>query len=103
MPYAFTEQGVAMLSSVLRSQIAIDVNIQIMRAFVSMRHFMTDNISVFNRLETMEYIQLEMQKHQSETDKRIAEVFRRLGESSKSAVNSSSTLTAITPNILPSR
>lgn len=82
MPYAFTEQGVAMLSSVLRSQIAIDVNIQIMRAFVSMRHFMTDNISVFNRLETMEYIQLEMQKHQSETDKRIAEVFRRLDESS---------------------
>ena len=82
MPYAFTEQGVAMLSSVLRSQIAIDVNIQIMRAFVSMRHFMTDNISVFNRLETMEYIQLEMQKHQSETDKRISEVFRRLDENS---------------------
>lgn len=37
--YAFTEQGVAMLSSVLRSQTAIEVNIQIMRAFVSMRHF----------------------------------------------------------------
>ena len=38
--YAFTEQGVAMLSSVLRSKTAIEVNIQIMRAFVSMRHFM---------------------------------------------------------------
>jgi hypothetical protein len=39
MPYAFTEQGVAMLSSVLKSQKAIDVNIQIMRIFVKLRHF----------------------------------------------------------------
>ncbi len=75
LPYAFTEQGVAMLSSVLRSQTAIDVNIQIMRAFVSMRHFMLNNASVFSRLETIEYYQLEMQQHQQETDKRIDEVF----------------------------
>ena len=80
MPYAFTEQGVAMLSSVLRSQTAIEVNIQIMRAFVSMRHFMVNNASVFSRLETIEYHQLEMQQHQQETDKRIEEVFRRLDE-----------------------
>ena len=80
LPYAFTEQGVAMLSSVLRSQTAIDVNIRIMRAFVSMRHFMVNNASVFSRLETMEYHQLEMQQHQQETDKRIDEVFRRLDE-----------------------
>ena len=46
MPYAFTEQGVAMLSSVLRSKTAIEVNIQIMRAFVSMRHFMVNNASI---------------------------------------------------------
>ena len=80
LPYAFTEQGVAMLSSVLRSQTAIDVNIQIMRAFVSMRHFMVNNASVFSRLETIEYHQLEMQQHQQETDKRIDDVFRRLDE-----------------------
>ena len=80
LPYALTEQGVAMLSSVLRSQTAIDVNIRIMRAFVSMRHFMVNNASVFSRLETMEYHQLEMQQHQQETDKRIEEVFRRLDE-----------------------
>ena len=80
LPYAFTEQGVAMLSSILRSQTAIVVNIQIMRAFVSMRHFITNNASVFSRLETMEYHQLEMQQHQQETDKRIDEVFRRLDE-----------------------
>ena len=79
-PNAFTEQGVAMLSSVLRSQTAIEVNIQIMRAFVSMRHFMVNNASVFNRLETMEYHQLEMQQHLQESDKRIDEVFRRLDE-----------------------
>ena len=87
MPYAFTEQGVAMLSSVLRSQTAIDVNIQIMRAFVSMRHFMVKNASVFSRLETIEYHQLEILQHQQDTDKhleesdkRIEEVFRRLDE-----------------------
>ena len=78
--YAFTEQGVAMLSSVLRSQTAIEVNIQIMRAFVSMRHFMVNNASVFSRLEAIEYHQLEMQQHQQETDKRIDDVFRRLDE-----------------------
>ena len=85
--YAFTEQGVAMLSSVLRSQTAIEVNIQIMRAFVSMRHFMVNNASVFSRLETMEYHQLEILQHQQDTDKnidatnkRIEEVFRRLDE-----------------------
>ena len=85
--YAFTEQGVAMLSSVLRSQTAIEVNIQIMRAFVSMRHFMVSNASVFSRLETMEYHQLEILQHQQDTDKhieatnkRIDEVFRRLDE-----------------------
>ncbi len=80
--YAFTEQGVAMLSTVLRSETAIGVSIRIMDAFVSMRHFIAANAEVLQRLSTMEYIQLEMQKHQSETDKRIAEVFRRLDESS---------------------
>ena len=69
-----------MLSSILRSQTAIEVNIRIMRAFVSMRHFMVNNASVFSRLETMEYHQLEMQQHLQETDKRIDEVFRRLDE-----------------------
>ena len=80
MPYVFTENGVAMLSSVLRSDTAIEVNIRIMRAFTSMRHFLQNNAEVFQRLSTMEYHQLEMQQHQQETDKRIDEVFRRLDE-----------------------
>ena len=80
MPYVFTEQGVAMLSSVLRSKIAIEVNIRIMRAFVSMRHFMASNTAIFQRLETIEYHQLEMQKQQDVANDRIDEVFRRLDE-----------------------
>ncbi len=80
MPYVFTENGVAMLSSVLRSDTAIEVNIRIMRAFTSMRHFLLNNADVFQRLSTMEYHQLEMQQHLQESDKRIEEVFRRLDE-----------------------
>ena len=78
--YVFTEQGVAMLSTVLRSETAIRVSIRIMDAFVAMRRFMVTNAEVFQRLSTMEYHQLEMQQHQQETDKRIDEVFRRLDE-----------------------
>lgn len=78
LPYAFTEQGIAMLSSVLKSQTAVDVNIRIMRAFVSMRRFIATNAQLFQRLETIEYHQLEMKQHQEVTDKRIDEVFKRL-------------------------
>ena len=78
LPYAFTEQGIAMLSSVLKSQTAVEVNIRIMRAFVSMRRFISTNAQLFQRLETIEYHQLEMKQHQEETDKRIDEVFKRL-------------------------
>ena len=78
LPYAFTEQGIAMLSSVLKSQTAVEVNIRIMRAFVSMRRFIATNSQLFQRLETIEYHQLEMKQHQEVTDKRIDEVFKRL-------------------------
>lgn len=78
LAYAFTEQGIAMLSSVLRSPMAIDVNIRIMRAFVAMRRFIISNAQLFQRIETIEYHQLEMKQHQEQTDKRIDEVFKRL-------------------------
>lgn len=77
-PYAFTENGVAMLSSVLRSKTAIEVNIRIMRAFSAMRGFMMSNARVFQRLETLEHHQLLLQQHQSDTDKKIEEVLNRL-------------------------
>ena len=73
--YAFTEQGVAMLSTVLRSETAIRVSIRIMDAFVAMRRFMVTNAEVFQRLSTMEYHQLEMQQHLQESDKRIEDRF----------------------------
>ena len=86
-PYAFTEQGVAMLSGVLKSSTAVEANIRIMRAFVSMRHFMVNNAAVFQRLETIEFNQLESNKvqakilaHQEVQDHRIDEIFRRLDE-----------------------
>jgi hypothetical protein len=54
IPYAFTEQGVAMLSSVLRSQRAIEVNIAIMRTFVQLRRLMDSNRDLARRIEAME-------------------------------------------------
>ena len=58
MPYAFTENGVAMLSSVLRSERAIEVNIRIMRAFTQMRNFIRKHGSLFQRLDRLEMKQL---------------------------------------------
>lgn len=78
MPYVFTEQGISMLSTVLHSPTAIAVSIKIMDAFVSMRRFIATNAQLFQRLETIEYHQLEMKQHQEVTDKRIDEVFKRL-------------------------
>ncbi len=54
LPHVFTEQGVAMLSSVLRSKIAVEVNILIMRAFVEMRRFLINNASVFEKFHQID-------------------------------------------------
>lgn len=54
LPYAFTEQGVAMLSSVLRSQQAVRVNIEIMRAFVRLRQVMSTQADLIRRLDELE-------------------------------------------------
>jgi hypothetical protein len=54
LPFAFTEQGVAMLSSVLRSKQAIDVNIKIMRIFVRMRKLIATNQEILKKIEKLE-------------------------------------------------
>jgi hypothetical protein len=54
LPYAFTEQGVAMLSSVLRSPRAVEVNIAIMRTFVQLRRLMDSNRELARKIEAME-------------------------------------------------
>lgn len=83
LPYAFTESGIAMLSGVLRSPQAVSMNIQIMRAFVAMRRFLTSNAQVFQRLEVIEHTQLSLVAHQEVTDKKLEEVFRRLDDRSE--------------------
>ncbi len=80
MPYAFTENGVAMLSSVLRSKTAIEVNIRIMRAFTAIRSFLMSNAHMFKRLETIEHNYLLVNRHLSEHDKKFEEVLSRLDD-----------------------
>lgn len=67
-PYAFTEQGIAMLSAVLKSDIAVDVSIKIMNSFVKMRKFLLSNKEMFARLDRVELKQLE-------TDQKLEKVF----------------------------
>lgn len=68
MPYVFTEQGIAMLSAVLKSDVAVEVSIKIMNSFVEMRKFLLSNKEMFARLDRVELKQLE-------TDKKLEEVF----------------------------
>ena len=70
-PYAFTEQGVAMLATVIRTDIAVDVSIKIMDAFIAMRKFLNSNGQVFERLTNIEYKLLEH-------DKKFDNVFNQL-------------------------
>ena len=71
LPYAFTEQGVAMLSAVLKSETAVKMSIQIMKAFVAMRKFMLVNAQIFQRLDKIEW-------HQITTDSKIEELFDKM-------------------------
>ena len=75
LPFAFTEQGCAMLSSVLRSETAVQVSIQIMKAFVSMRHFVQSNSQIFAELKSIREHQLNTDIHLKESDKRIDQLF----------------------------
>ncbi|MBU1052727.1 MAG: ORF6N domain-containing protein [Proteobacteria bacterium] len=77
MPYVFTEQGVAAISTVLTSERAIEVNIQIMRAFVTMRRFISSNAKVFQRLDAIERKQIE---YKSESDHKFEQIFNAIEE-----------------------
>ena len=71
LPYVFTEQGIAQLSSVLHSPIAIEASVKIMNAFVAMRRFLISNAAVFQRLELLEHNQFEF-------NRRLDDVFKRI-------------------------
>lgn len=73
LPYAFTEQGVAMLSAVLRSDVAVRVSIQIINAFVEMRSFIQSNASLFQRIDAVEH-------KQQITDQKVNDLFLAMDE-----------------------
>lgn len=77
LPYVFTEQGVAMLSAVLRSDVAVKVSIQIINAFVEMRKFIANHYGLLQRMEGIE-------RKQIETDQKFEQVFKAL--ESKNAI-----------------
>lgn len=79
LPYVFTEQGVAMLSAVLRSKAAVEVSIKIIDAFVEMRRFIQNNAVLFARMESMERRQLSFE---IKTDENFEKIFNALSQSS---------------------
>lgn len=78
-PLAFTEQGVSSLSAVLTSARAIEINIEIMRAFVKMRRFLAHNANIFQRLDQVEKRQL---ANELKTDARFEQLFSALEDKS---------------------
>ncbi len=78
LPYVFTEQGIAMLSGLLRNEVAIKVSINIMNAFVEMRKFLTTNRQVFERLNNVEYKLIEQNDMLSNHEKKFEQVFNEL-------------------------
>lgn len=77
LPFVFTEQGIAMLSAVLRSKKAIKISIDIMTAFVEMRKFISNNALLFDRISTVELRQLEYQK---QTDEKLEQIFEYISD-----------------------
>ena len=83
LPYVFTEQGIAMLSALLKSDIAISVSINIMKAFIEMRKFITTNGKIFERLTNVEYKLLEQNKILTNHEKNFEKVFDELQKNKK--------------------
>ena len=75
LPYAFTEQGVSMLSAVLKSDIAVEISVKIIRSFVQMRKFISNNALIFQRLETLE-------QKQFTNDEKFNKLFEAIEEKS---------------------
>ena len=88
-PYAFTEQGVAMLSAVLRSEKAIKVSIEIMNAFVQMRHYLYRNIAIASRLDAVENkVDAKFLEHETKfrkIDENFSKIFHVLDSSPQKA------------------
>ena len=89
LPYAFTEQGVAMLSAVLRSERAIKVSIEIMNAFVQMRHYLRHNMGLVGRLNAFESkVDTRLIEHDlkfKKIDENFSKIFNELDSNPKKA------------------
>lgn len=81
MPYVFTEQGIAMLSAVLRSDVAVQVSINVMKAFVEMRRFIANNTLLFEQISNVELKQL---TYQNQTNKKLEQIFAYISEHEES-------------------
>ncbi len=81
LPYVFTEQGIAMLSAVLRSDIAIQVSIRIMETFVEMRKYMANTSLLYDRMNAMEEKQI---IYQNETNEKFDKVFAYISDHEES-------------------
>lgn len=81
LPYVFTEQGIAMLSAVLRSDVAIQTSIKIMNTFIEMRKFIISNNLMLARINEIEVRQLE---YKQETDKKFDVIFDYISEHEQS-------------------
>ena len=78
LPYVFTEHGIAMLASVLKSETAVQISIKIIDAFVAVRHFLQNNYKIFAEIDSIKKHQLEHDIHLIESDKRIDELFDKM-------------------------
>ena len=78
LPYVYTEQGISMLAGILKNEIAVQVSIRIMRAFIEMRKFILNNGQVFERLTNVEYELLEQNKMLTDHEKKFEKVFDEL-------------------------
>ena len=81
LPYVFTEQGIAMLSAVLRSDVAIQTSIKIMDTFVEMRKFFGNNALLFERMNNIE---LEQRTYQQSTNEKLEQIFDYISEHEES-------------------
>ena len=82
MPFAYTEQGISMLASVLHSEVAVQMSISIMRTFVELRRFYANNAALFDRISSVELRQLEYQR---QTNEKFDQVFAYIGEHTESS------------------
>ncbi len=81
LPFAFTEQGIAMLSAVLKSDVSVQVSINIMNTFVELRKFVASNAAMFERISAVELRQLQ---YQEQTDAKLEQIFDYISEHEES-------------------